>query len=87
LTFVDNDKIQILWRNAKQILNVVAATFPSFESEGPSSNCNELGGDVEPLACKWKTISQTLPSPGDESKSTEEWFSNTSKVVILMTGY
>ena len=80
MLLLGHDKIQILCRNAKQILNVVAATFPSFESDGPSEKCDELGSDVERLACDWKIISRTLPSPKDESSSTEEWVSNTSKV-------
>ncbi|KAM3073420.1 major facilitator superfamily transporter protein [Clarireedia jacksonii] len=55
-----NDRIQILLRNARQILGVVTATFPSFESEGPSENCQTLSHSVDNLACQWRGITKGL---------------------------
>ncbi|KAF7889213.1 hypothetical protein EAF00_009513 [Botryotinia globosa] len=55
-----NDRVQILLRNARQILSVVTATFPSFENEGPSENCHQLSSSVDDLACQWRSITQGL---------------------------
>ncbi|RAL60872.1 hypothetical protein DID88_010196 [Monilinia fructigena] len=55
-----NDRVQILLRNARQILSVVTATFPSFENDGPSENCQILSNSVDDLACQWRNISQRL---------------------------
>ncbi|KAF4634614.1 hypothetical protein G7Y89_g3507 [Cudoniella acicularis] len=68
-----NDKIQILLRNAKQILKVVTAAFPSFEGDGLSTYCDELQADVDELACKWRSISKILPSPNDENQDIDLW--------------
>lgn len=56
----ENDKLQILLRNARQILHVVTATFPSFESDGPSQACNESSDDVAELACEWRALDAQL---------------------------
>ncbi|KAF7886705.1 uncharacterized protein EAF02_003352 [Botrytis sinoallii] len=55
-----NDRVQILLRNARQILSVVTATFPSFENDGPSENCHQLSSSVDDLACQWRSITQGL---------------------------
>ncbi|EMR80950.1 hypothetical protein ACHAO1_006136 [Botrytis cinerea] len=55
-----NDRVQILLRNARQILSVVTATFPSFENDGPSENCHHLSSSVDDLACQWRSITQGL---------------------------
>ncbi|TGO49685.1 hypothetical protein BOTNAR_0421g00080 [Botryotinia narcissicola] len=55
-----NDPVQILLRNARQILSVVTATFPSFENEGPSENCHQLSSSVDDLACQWRSITKGL---------------------------
>ncbi|KAK8902695.1 hypothetical protein QC760_009184 [Botrytis cinerea] len=55
-----NDRVQILRRNARQILSVVTATFPSFENDGPSENCHHLSSSVDDLACQWRSITQGL---------------------------
>lgn len=81
LTFAENDKVQILLRNAKQILNVVTATFPSFEAEGPSSGCNQLQTSVEELACEWRSIVLTLPNSNVETENIDEWITAIVKVI------
>ncbi|ESZ94512.1 hypothetical protein SBOR_5092 [Sclerotinia borealis F-4128] len=55
-----NDRVQILLRNARQILSVITATFPSFENGGPSKDCHELSSSVDDLACQWRSITQGL---------------------------
>jgi ethanolaminephosphotransferase len=83
----EKDGIQILWRNARQILNVVTAAFPSFENGGSSTNCSDLGDDVERLACEWRIISASLPGPKDNTQSTERWASNTLKVLLTLKNW
>ncbi|KAG9235506.1 GPI ethanolamine phosphate transferas-like protein 2 [Amylocarpus encephaloides] len=74
-----NDKIQILWRNARQIVNVIKATFPIFESQGLATSCHDLDSSVDELACEWRIISQSLPSADSENQEVDEWASLTTK--------
>ncbi|KAG0648280.1 Glycosylphosphatidylinositol-anchor biosynthesis 7 [Hyphodiscus hymeniophilus] len=54
----NNDRIQILLRNARQVLSIVTATFPSFETEGPLDKCDEASSSIEELACQWRWLKQ-----------------------------
>jgi ethanolaminephosphotransferase len=53
---LENNKIDIMLRNARQILKVVTATFPSFEEAGPSQECADSSSDIDDLACQWRSI-------------------------------
>jgi ethanolaminephosphotransferase len=75
-----NDRIQILLLNARQILSVITATFPSFEVAGPSQNCRQSSDDVTELACEWRAITETLPTPSDEDQDCEAWLLSVTKV-------
>jgi ethanolaminephosphotransferase len=77
---LESDRVQILLRNARQILSVVVATFPSFEGDGPSENCHELPNEVDKLACQWRDISKSLGALKNEDGDTEGWLISTSKV-------
>lgn len=61
----ESDRVQMLEQNARQILNVVTATFPSFEDAGPSQDCEKSKSDVDDLACRWRNI-KGIPR-GDET--------------------
>ncbi|KAE8450118.1 hypothetical protein EG329_006899 [Mollisiaceae sp. DMI_Dod_QoI] len=74
-----SDKVQILLRNAKQILSVVTTTFSSFELAGPSSGCESSSDDVEELACRWRGIMQSLPGPENDYENTEAWLYSVAK--------
>lgn len=78
-TSTGNDKVQILLRNARQILNVVIATFPSFENDGPSHSCHEIPSNVERLACEWKAIMQQLQGLAEQDDA-EAWQATISQV-------
>ncbi|KAH8821521.1 GPI ethanolamine phosphate transferase-like protein 2 [Xylogone sp. PMI_703] len=56
------DKVQILLRNAHQVLKIVIATFPSafLNEDAPSPDCFHSSSDVEELACKWRAINRNL---------------------------
>ncbi|KAI9641559.1 major facilitator super transporter protein [Ciborinia camelliae] len=75
----ENDRIQILLRNAKQILSVVTATFPSFENDGPSENCHALSSGVDDLACQWRSITQNLAGLEANEKNRQAWFTAVTK--------
>jgi ethanolamine phosphate transferase 2 subunit G len=55
-----SDKVQILYRNALQILDIVKATFPGvdFESNYDHRLCFKTASSGEELSCKWRYASQ-----------------------------
>jgi ethanolaminephosphotransferase len=79
-------RIQILLLNARQILSVITATFPSFEMAGPSQNCRESSDDVTELACEWRAITETLPAPADEDQDCEAWILSVTRVISPASG-
>lgn len=76
--------MQILLRNARQILSVVTATFPSFEGDGLSENCQESSSSVEDLACQWRRIIRGLDAMKRGEQNTDEWLLSVSKVSHLL---
>lgn len=67
------DKIQLMLRNALQMLEIVKATFPHplYEDSAVSPTCTGSLTNTESLACKWKDVvdSQgTLRSPLSSSE-------------------
>lgn len=77
--YLGNDRIQILLQNARQILNVVTATFPSFEGGDNSKNCHQLSEDVDKLSCEWKALTQDLKDLKVREEDTEAWQVSISK--------
>jgi hypothetical protein len=61
LTSSGLDRLQILQRNAQQILKIVTTAFPTDSFEGPAPNdCSDLSIDIERLSCEWKKIQHEL---------------------------
>ena len=85
----DTDKVQIVVRNARQLLNVVTATFPSFESHVASLKCHEGSSSAEELACKWRGIMQSLEALKSGEQTTDAWLLSLSNVSLpfLKTSY
>ena len=77
--------MQILWRNAQQILAIIEATFPAFEQDGQSSNCEDLGDNIDELACEFRIISRSLPSSNDEGENIDVWVARISKVSTALS--
>ncbi|QSZ37854.1 hypothetical protein DSL72_008954 [Monilinia vaccinii-corymbosi] len=73
------DRIQILLRNARQILRVVTATFPSFENDGPSQNCQRLSNAVDDLACQWRSITQSLAGLKTNEQDHNAWIADVTR--------
>lgn len=78
---IDLDKKQILMRNARQILEVVTATFgfEDFESTTEKSKqCDQPQSDVEELACAWREI---VATDGSSSETLDPaWTDKITKV-------
>ncbi|KAL2067876.1 hypothetical protein VTL71DRAFT_15974 [Oculimacula yallundae] len=74
-----NDQAEILLRNARQILGVVVAAFPSFEDASTSKDCKSLSGDIDQLACQWKFITQTQPGLNGNDQEFDQWIRITTK--------
>ncbi|KAI2463939.1 alkaline phosphatase-like protein [Annulohypoxylon bovei var. microspora] len=75
-----HDKHQILLRNARQIFDIVAATFVGSSSMDRQNNpdCAHPGSVGEELVCEWKNISKSVEntSLGDVD---DEWSIDASK--------
>ncbi len=69
---LDEDRIQILLQNAKQILNIVTATFsPSlFDERRSASGCSD--SSIERLGCVWVAIMQNLNGADLSSHETSD---------------
>ncbi|EGR48836.1 uncharacterized protein TRIREDRAFT_61486 [Trichoderma reesei QM6a] len=75
-----SDKVQILIRNARQILNVVTAAFGGelFDAQATVDPCASRATDVEELACEWRRISLEAASQANAAAVDQAWLSATS---------
>ncbi|KAK1236825.1 hypothetical protein MKX07_005944 [Trichoderma sp. CBMAI-0711] len=75
-----SDKVQILVRNARQILNVVTAAFGRelFDAQATVDPCASRATDVDELACEWRRISLEAASQADAAAVDQAWLSATS---------
>ncbi|KAI9746422.1 MAG: major facilitator super transporter protein [Claussenomyces sp. TS43310] len=67
-----DQKVRILLLNAKQVLNIVAATFPSVSfAHRDLIDCSVVSSDIERLACEWEIITHQLGSrnSGEQHKA------------------
>lgn len=69
------DRAQILFRNARQILDIVTATFGPdlFSTAAAVDPCALQGTDVHELACRWRTIVQHAPSVAEAEELDAVW--------------
>ncbi|KAH7321472.1 GPI ethanolamine phosphate transferase-like protein 2 [Rhexocercosporidium sp. MPI-PUGE-AT-0058] len=74
-----NDQVQILLRNARQILGVVEAAFPSFEAAPAAKDCKDLSRNIDRLSCQWKIITESQPKLEDEDQTVQEWLQITTQ--------
>ncbi|KAI0156639.1 alkaline phosphatase-like protein [Hypoxylon sp. FL1284] len=75
------DKLQILVRNAQQILDIIAATYSSPTSAGRqySPDCRHPGSTAEELACEWKNISEDIEQLRATDDLDDAWIARVSK--------
>ncbi|KAG6077853.1 hypothetical protein E4U33_001063 [Claviceps sp. LM78 group G4] len=71
------DQVQILVRNAKQILGIVTATFGGelFDLKGNTNPCLLEKTDINNLACEWQRLITQADDMLDGSKVNTEWLS------------
>ncbi|OAA46606.1 Alkaline-phosphatase-like, core domain protein [Beauveria brongniartii RCEF 3172] len=75
------DKIQILIRNARQILNIVTAAFGPelFDVASSTDPCQLERTDINELACDWRFITQRAVSLNVQNTIDQEWLTSTSR--------
>ncbi|KAI9824815.1 MAG: major facilitator super transporter protein [Phylliscum demangeonii] len=56
----DTDRIQLLQRNAHQLLDVVNATYPGPPLENRCADCLAPSTDLHVLCCHWKRVRELL---------------------------
>lgn len=61
-----DDRVQLLLRNARQILAIVKATFPSETFDNPFAkiDCKEFSSSGRELACKWLGVTDVFRNSG-----------------------
>nr|XP_036584863.1 gpi ethanolamine phosphate transferase 2 [Colletotrichum truncatum]KAF6794513.1 gpi ethanolamine phosphate transferase 2 [Colletotrichum truncatum] len=78
-----NDQIQLLVRNARQILKIVTATFGTsmfdIESSSLQQACASPQDDAQKLACEWHKVNDGLKAMGDEEELDQAWLQTISK--------
>lgn len=74
------DKIQILLRNARQILRIVTAAFGTeiFDASSSTDPCIKEPTPINDLACEWRRISQRAQVLNDGNIIDKEWLIDTS---------
>ncbi|UKZ53563.1 hypothetical protein TrVGV298_007356 [Trichoderma virens] len=74
------DKVQILIRNARQILNIVTAAFGGdlFDAQAPVDPCASTSTDVDELACEWRKINSEAASQANAKEIDQAWLLATS---------
>lgn len=79
-----NDQIQLLVRNARQILNIVTATFGTemfdLGSTFDQKVCSNPQDDAQELACEWHRVNDALKTMNGEAELDPTWREAMSKV-------
>lgn len=75
------DKVQILVRNARQILDIVTAAFGAelFDPKGATDPCALGKTDVNELACDWRRINAKAEQVLIKDEVDEEWLLEMSR--------
>ncbi|KAI1766036.1 alkaline phosphatase-like protein [Hypoxylon sp. FL1150] len=88
-----HDKLQILVRNARQILEIVAATYSSSTSLGKqySPDCTRPNSPAEELSCEWQQLSGIVEKVPPATEDLDDaWIADVSnwlsKAQTLMSG-
>ncbi|KAI0453226.1 alkaline-phosphatase-like protein [Xylaria acuta] len=86
------DKLQILIRNARQVLAIVTATLGGSFSEGVASEqeCLHPSSSAVELVCEWHRISEVAEQSETDSAQHQGWLSDISRWLsgaqMLMSG-
>ncbi|OLN81583.1 GPI ethanolamine phosphate transferase 2 [Colletotrichum chlorophyti] len=78
-----NDQAQLLMRNARQILNIVTATFGfgmfDLTSTAAQSACSNPQDDAQELACEWHRVNEGLQAMNGSDELDPAWREAISK--------
>ncbi|KAI3338898.1 alkaline-phosphatase-like protein [Ustulina deusta] len=69
------DKLQILIRNARQVLTIVTATLgaSSLESVGSERDCLHPSSSAAELVCEWRRIGEIAETAATDSVQHQQW--------------
>lgn len=74
-SYLGSDRLHLLLENAKQILNILGATYPNqrFDAQDSSDLCDgALDTDITQLECRWQNLLHlTARAKSDSGLSTE----------------
>lgn len=75
------DKVQILVRNARQILDIITAAFGTelFDTQGSVNPCTLEKSDINELACDWRKINADAVTMSAKGTVDEAWLSDMSR--------
>jgi ethanolaminephosphotransferase len=76
-----SDQIQILVRNARQILNIVTAAFGSelFDAQSGTDPCTSEQTEINELACQWQRINTEAHVLAAGDKLDQKWLDDMSQ--------
>ncbi|KAI0378756.1 alkaline phosphatase-like protein [Hypomontagnella monticulosa] len=76
-----HDRLQILVRNARQILDIVTATYRGSSSVGRyyDPDCARPGSPAEELACEWQQVSKVAEQIPEGEEPDDDWMLDVSK--------
>ncbi|KAK7403190.1 major facilitator superfamily transporter protein [Neonectria punicea] len=76
-----SDKIQILIRNARQILNIVTAAFGGelFDPKSAFDPCVLESTEINDLACQWQKIDKQAHSLANAEELNQDWLTDMSE--------
>ena len=67
-------------RNARQVLKVVAATFPEFNKAGAGNDCGAFLSSINKLACGWRKVVGVVADLKEDAEDVEPLLRDLSKV-------
>ncbi|PMD43264.1 GPI ethanolamine phosphate transferas-like protein 2 [Hyaloscypha variabilis F] len=73
-----SDRIQLLMRNARQMMKVVVATFPEFNKAGVGEDCEAFLSSLNKVACGWREIVKGV-ADWKEEEDPEPWLKAMNK--------
>ena len=79
---LESDQVQLLMRNADQILAIVTAAFGDelFKPESFEAACSTAATDDQELACRWHQIAEAARKLDNHAAVDPAWISEMSKV-------
>lgn len=83
----EEDRVQLLMRNAEQILNIITASFGKerFAAAAQVEDCRTLTDNIDELACDWQAIANQAKAAAQSAEDNAEWIPRASNVSGIRT--